>query len=141
MMHVAEFGLDLSEAESFENKETYHRALLERAHRVRCTFNTFCDGSGQRVCSAGNRTKLRWIPHGVFFLAVFTESRQASYTARSRQALELLAPSMANCVLATTVSIPKFATTMNYHTNLQQVLRSPQTTAQLGVKCPKFIGM
>jgi hypothetical protein len=47
--------LDLLGPESFEIKETRHRALLEFVHQVGCTLKIFCDGSVQRVCSAGNR--------------------------------------------------------------------------------------
>jgi hypothetical protein len=41
VIHIGEFRLDLLGPESFENKETSHYALLERAQRVRSTFNFF----------------------------------------------------------------------------------------------------
>jgi hypothetical protein len=37
MMLIAEFGWDLLELESFENKETYYYVLLELGLRVRST--------------------------------------------------------------------------------------------------------
>jgi hypothetical protein len=51
MMHVAEFGLDLLDPEAFKNQAMYDRALLELAHRVRCTFN-LSNGSDQGFWSA-----------------------------------------------------------------------------------------
>jgi hypothetical protein len=45
----------------------------------------------------------------------------------------------ANHVLAPTVSMPDFSWNMNYLADLPKLLSSPPTTAQLGVKCPKFV--
>jgi hypothetical protein len=46
---------------------------------------------------------------------------------------------MANLVLAWTVSTPNFSPIMDYLVDLQNLLRSPPATAQLGAKCLKFL--
>jgi hypothetical protein len=46
---------------------------------------------------------------------------------------------MANRVLASTGSTANFARIMDYLTDLQKLLRSPQATVQLGAKCPKSV--